>query len=111
MFIDIMDYKRLMEEVEKKKDMENQIKNLQRQYDRTVRVVQNQIMPEFLKMQDRLNYIENQVDEHGEKAKITEEQNRKWLEKFPTRESQKKEIERLQALEKNYDERWKKTKI
>jgi len=101
----IMDYKRLMEEVERKKDMENQIKSLQRQYDRTVRVVQNQIMPEFLKMQDSLNNIENQVDEHEEKAKITLEQNKEWIEKFPTHESQKKEIERLQALEKNYDKK------
>lgn len=96
--------------VRENKDMEKQIKNLQRQYDRTIRVVQNQIMPEFHKMQDRINYIENQGDEHGEKAKIMEEQERGWIEKFPTQESQKKEIERLQALEKIYDERWKKTK-
>jgi len=57
----IMDYKRLMEEVEKKK-------NLEKQVNRTIKVVQNQIMPEFLKMQDRLNYIENQVDEHRGKS-------------------------------------------
>jgi len=90
----IMDYKRLMGEVEKKKNLENQINNLQRQYDRAVRVVQNQIMPEFLKMQDRLNYIENQVDEHGEKAKINEEQNRELLEK--TQEARDAEIRKYQ---------------
>ncbi len=68
-----------MEEFEKKKDMENQINNLQRQYDRTVRVVQKQIIPEFLKMQDRLNHIENYRDEQEENAKITEKQNKEYL--------------------------------
>jgi len=34
----------------------------------------------------------------GEKAKIIEQQNKEWVEKFPTEESQKKEIERLKEL-------------
>ena len=40
-----------------------------------------------------------------EKAKIIEHLDKGWIEKFPTPESQKKEIERLQALEKNYDKK------